>query len=208
ALRGEVRVNFSEALYAGDHQVAPGDELLVFLESGETQIRRSLATAPAIERSFFEDTAVERLDVAAASHFDIDEIEVDQEDASVETPDPCEIREAQLRWQQSRIGRWFVVGDGLSPIRVDSQDRDALDRLMTSAMRELETRDVSAETMRDWLVQAAALRTTRFRALFDLLITGVRTDGSDSEAPSSELSDSEKRVIAASFVRDPTPDWS
>src|SRR5262249_26327636 len=32
ALRGEVRVNFSEALYAGDHQVAPGDELLVFLE--------------------------------------------------------------------------------------------------------------------------------------------------------------------------------
>ena len=212
ALRSEVRLNFNCILYAGGHQVRLGDELLVFLETGETQIRRELEMASEVEKSSSVDAAVDQSDTADDSRLVNDPTDVDL-DSSAEEPapprqDPSEERETERRWLESRIGRWFAAGDGFSTLWVGSTDRDGLDDLVTTAVRGLESGDLSPEAMRDWLVQAASFGATRFDSLVDLQAARAPKQGPEGEASASGLSDSEKRSIAAGFVRDPRPDLS
>ena len=215
SLRTEVRVRFFDSLYAGDHEVAPGDPLLVFLEAGETQIRRRLELASEIEREgVFVDSTGEQSGMAGSSRVLIDEATVEDgvpsaEDPGLSAEDRLQIQEAERRWEESRRGHWFVAGEGLAVIRVDADERDALDDLMTAAVGELEGDGPTPETARGWLVSAVGIRSTRPFALEDLeQLLAIPRDPPQGELHESGLSEAEQRSIASGFVRDPIGDGS
>jgi hypothetical protein len=183
----EVRLNYSGGLYAGGRRVVAGDEILVFLESGETQIRRfreAKQASPAAPESF---------------------------EADAETTESVESSADQdhlRQWEESRTGRWFLTGYGSAVLAVESADMDPLRGLLAEAVRLQAGSPVPDETPRAWLAKAAGLRTTRADALEDLRLLVERPESEESVPGTSRLSEEELRTIADGFVGEPSADWS
>jgi hypothetical protein len=194
--RGAIRVGFDGQLLSEGHRVAVGDQLLVFLVSGEEQIRRAHESAAEWDR---EPSADEPIADA--------ESDADFEPAAPQDPPDGEW---ERRWEQSRVGRWFLADAGSGILTVASADLDPLRRLVDQAVRLEEAGPASEEARREWLVQAASVRKTRRNAIRDLLIlAGERgPDAERAASPENGLSEGELQSIADGFTGEPVADAS
>ena len=198
SVRGEVRVHFSGVLFAGGRPAVAGDRILVFLESGETQIRRRQEAELAVDEQRTAEWTADGMESGEDSE--------DSEPVSSEEFSPAQ--DSDRLWETTRIGRWFLAGSGNGVLVPDARNTKPLRDLVDQAVRLQEGSPVPDDLRREWLVQAAAVRETRQEAMTDLRIL-LAASGQESEGSASSqerLSASEQGAIAASFVRDPGAD--
>lgn len=184
---GAIRLNYSGDLSVGGRRVVVGDEIVVFLESGETQVRRAREAEQTVEQE------------VAASSADAEPIPPEQLLAD---------RDYVRRWEESRTGRWFVAGYGVDLLAAESADTYPLRELVSEAVQLQAGNPVPDETKRAWLVEAAGLRAAREVAILDLQQIIQRSESDESAPAKARLSQGELRTIADGFVRNPSADSS
>jgi hypothetical protein len=194
----EVRLNYSGNLYAGSRRVAVGDEVLVFLESGEAQVRRM-------------HEAEQSADDAAAAGSKAGDEATPPEDSLAARDYLRQWQNFLRQWEESRTGRWYLPDYGSGILDARRADMNPLRDLVDEAVRLQAGGPVPEEAQRAWFVKAAELRATRASAVEHLhvLAQHQESDESDeSDATKSRLSEEELQTIADGFVRDPSMDWS
>ena len=195
SVRGEVRVAFAGNLSEDGRRAVAGDRILVFLESGETQIRRRQEA----EMAAYEQRAAE---------WTSDDEESGEDFEPVSSEEPSRQQDSDRRWETTRMGRWFPAGSGNGVLVPDARDTKPLRDLVDQAVRLQEGSPVPDDLRREWLVHAAAVRETRRDAIADLriLLAASGQEGEGSVSTPGPLSVSEQRTIAESFVGDPGAD--
>jgi hypothetical protein len=126
----------------------------------------------------------------------------------VSSEDLARQEDSDRSWETTRMGRWFVAGNGNGVLAPDVTDMKPLRDLVDQAVRLQEGSPVPDDIRREWLVQAAGVAETRRDAIDDLriLLAARGQDGEGSASSPQPLSGSEQRTIAESFVRDPGAD--
>jgi hypothetical protein len=215
SLRSEVRVSFAGSLLADHGKVAVGDELVVFLESGETQVRRALEgpgapLPPPIVVASADDESAEVADDEGESELsEISDVPPESSDVSVTAEDLQAAGDEERLWLESRIGRWYVSGWGSGVRAVKEEAVSSIREFLVGTIRLQDSVEPSPEAIREWLIQAASTGSTRRYAIEDLQRTlGVSADPAQGRIRKTPLSENERQTLAAGFIRDPREDES
>jgi hypothetical protein len=191
----DVRVNFGGTLSSGGRRVQAGDSILVFLESGESQIRRSRETQAVAESASDESSDGD----APAS-------------GPGESPREVSLSQQEYvrHWEGHRLGRWFFSGPGTGVVDVRRSDPRPLRDLLAEAVNLQGESEAAGEAPVDWLIRAATVAEVREEAIRDLRMQLEQSESgqTDADAGKQRLAGEDLRRIAAAFTRDPGADSS
>jgi hypothetical protein len=188
-----LRLDFTGELMAGGRRVAEGDRILIFLESGESQVRRNR------EAGENEEYPRERV------------VEVEGDDVVTEPLSEQElfdILESERLWEESRIGRWFVADPAGGVLIARDEAIGPFGDVIGRAVRLQEAGPVSQEAVRAWLLQAIGVRSLRRRAIENLEAAAgyPRLRSGEPSSRRGGLTAEEQRTLAGIFTADPLAD--